>query len=149
MLPTGSPVRGRGDRSLVGTGLAGHDAGMPAPDVDPAEALEVADAATWRSWLLAHHATAPEVWLVLPHRASGRAGPTYEESVEQALCVGWIDGIRRRHDETASRMRFTPRRPRSGWSDSNRERVARLEAAGLMTPAGTAEVDRARADGRW
>lgn len=111
--------------------------------------LRAPDATTWRAWLLAHAGTEPEVWLVLEHRDSPRPGIGMVEAVEQALCVGWIDSTRRRHDEHASVLRFSPRRRRSRWSASNRERVARLTAAGQMTPAGVAAVERARAAGTW
>jgi len=107
------------------------------------------DVATWRAWLTAHAESEAEAWLVLEHRDSPRPGVGMAEAVEQALCVGWIDSTRRRHDEHASVLRFSPRRRRSGWSASNRERVARLTAAGLMTPAGLAAVERARALGTW
>lgn len=107
------------------------------------------DAAAWRAWLLAHCDTEPEAWLVLEHRDSPRPGVGMAEAVEQALCVGWIDSTRRRHDEHASVLRFSPRRRRSTWSASNRERVARLTERGLMTPGGLAAVARARELGTW
>ncbi|GAA4677066.1 hypothetical protein [Nocardioides nanhaiensis] len=111
--------------------------------------VRASDAGAWRTWLLAHATTEPEAWLVLEHRDSPRPGIGMVEAVEHALCVGWIDSTRRRHDEHASVMRFSPRRRRSTWSASNRERVARLTAAGLMTPAGLGAVERARALGTW
>ncbi len=109
--------------------------------------IEVRSSGEWRSWLAAHGASAAEVWLVIPHK--GVPGVRYEEAVEQALCFGWIDGLHRKHDAGHSRLRFTPRRARSSWSARNRERAGRLISRGLMTPAGQAAIDAAKADGRW
>jgi uncharacterized protein YdeI (YjbR/CyaY-like superfamily) len=107
------------------------------------EPLEAASGAEWRAWLARHSATEAEVWLVIPHRRSGVPGPGYDEAIEQALCFGWIDSHARRHGEHAMRLRFSPRRPRSNWSDRNRVRAARMVEQGLMTPAGRAALDRA------
>lgn len=109
--------------------------------------IEVRDAGEWRDWLTRNSVAAGEVWLVLAHK--GVPGVRYQEAVEQALCFGWIDGLHRKHDAGHSRLRFTPRRPRSSWSASNRERATRLIEAGLMTPRGQAAIDQAKADGRW
>lgn len=111
--------------------------------------LLVADRAGWRAWLEEHHDTVPAVWLVLTKKGGAVTALTYEEAVLEALCFGWIDGQARSRDAGSSFIRFTPRGPRSKWSQSNVERVARLEAEGLMTDAGRAAVDAARADGRW
>ncbi len=116
---------------------------------DPLE-LIVADAPAWRDWLRGHHDQQSGVWLVIAKKGAG--GPTaltYEQAVEEALCHGWIDGQSKRRDDATFRQRFTPRRARSVWSQSNVERVARLTATGRMHPAGLAEVARAKADGRW
>ncbi|SCF20964.1 Uncharacterized conserved protein YdeI, YjbR/CyaY-like superfamily, DUF1801 family [Micromonospora viridifaciens] len=112
--------------------------------------LIVADAAAWRRWLRAHHADPNGVWLVLAKR--GSAGPTtldYDQALDEALCHGWIDGQVKSRDEHTYRQRFTPRRARSPWSARNVGIVARLLAEGRMHPAGLAEVERAKADGRW
>jgi uncharacterized protein YdeI (YjbR/CyaY-like superfamily) len=113
--------------------------------------LTVLDAAAWRAWLGEHHGDpAGGVWLVLAKKGTTR--PTslgYEEAVEEALAHGWIDGQNRRRDEATYLQRFTPRRARSNWSQSNVRRIERLTAEGRMHPAGVAEVERARADGRW
>jgi uncharacterized protein YdeI (YjbR/CyaY-like superfamily) len=112
--------------------------------------LTVADAAAWRRWLAEHHATAAEVWLVLAKR--GTIHPTsltYDQALDEALCHGWIDGQTRRRDDATYLQRFTPRRSRSSWSKRNVEIVGRLEREGRMHPSGVAEVERARADGRW
>jgi uncharacterized protein YdeI (YjbR/CyaY-like superfamily) len=115
----------------------------------PPDAVEPASRAAWRAWLGAHHATAPHVWLVSRRKAAGGPALSYEAAVEEALCVGWIDGTARKLDAERAMIYFTRRKPRSGWARTNKERVARLEAAGLMLPAGQAVVDAARADGSW
>ena len=114
------------------------------------QTLVVADAHGWRDWLDAHHAESPGVWLVLAKR--GTAVPTsltYDEALDEALCVGWIDGQTRTLDDRTYLRRFTPRKPRSVWSKRNVAIIERLAAEGRMRPAGVAEVERARADGRW
>jgi uncharacterized protein YdeI (YjbR/CyaY-like superfamily) len=112
--------------------------------------LTVADAVAWREWLGEHHDTSAGVWLVLAKQ--GTTQPTslaYDQAVEEALCHGWIDGQARRRDDATYRQRFTPRRARSPWSKRNVGIVERLEREGRMRPAGVAEVERAKADGRW
>jgi uncharacterized protein YdeI (YjbR/CyaY-like superfamily) len=110
----------------------------------------VADAAQWRAWLAANHATSTGVRLVLAKKGVG--GPTkltYADALPEALCYGWIDGQLSRGDHATYRVRFTPRRARSPWSKRNVEAAERLIAEGRMQPAGLAEVERAKADGRW
>lgn len=119
------------------------------PLPDDLEELLLPDAAAWRAWLLAHHDSSPGVWLVTTRKGGRLTSIGYEEAVEEAVCFGWIDGQRRRRDEQSSRQRMTPRRPRSTWSRSNVERVARLADQGRMHPAGWAAVETARATGRW
>ena len=97
-----------------------------------------ADRAAWRAWLAEHHAAESEIWLLCYKKGSGQLSVGYEEAVEEALCFGWIDGMRKTYDETRFAQRFTPRRADSAWSVSNRVRVQRLMSQGLMTPAGTA-----------
>ena len=112
--------------------------------------LVVPDAAAWRAWLVDNHADPTGVWLRLARK--GTTSPTrlgYDEALRAALCFGWIDGQVNSYDEETYRQRFTPRRARSPWSARNVGIVAELEAAGLMAPAGMAEVERAKADGRW
>ena len=96
-----------------------------------------------------HHAAAPGVWLRLAKKASGLPTVRYDEAVEEALCVGWIDGLMRPVDDTYYVQRFTPRKPRSTWAQSNKTRVARLIEAGLMLPAGLAAIEAAKANGSW
>jgi uncharacterized protein YdeI (YjbR/CyaY-like superfamily) len=111
--------------------------------------LLVPDAATWRAWLAEHHASSPGVWLVLHKKGGDVTTLTYAQALDEALCFGWIDGQAARRDTASSLQRMTARRPRSRWSARNVAYVTRLEAAGLMEPAGRAAVDAARADGRW
>ncbi len=112
--------------------------------------LIVRDAAAWRAWLRKHHDDPAGVWLVLAKK--GTVEPTsltYDEALEEALCHGWIDGQVGRRDETTYKQRFTQRRPRSAWSKRNVGKAERLVAEGRMHPAGLAEMERAKADGRW
>jgi uncharacterized protein YdeI (YjbR/CyaY-like superfamily) len=112
--------------------------------------LTVDDAAAWREWLREHQTNREGVWLVLAKK--GTRDPTslsYDQALEEALCQGWIDGQRGPRDEATYRVRFTPRRPRSPWSARNVDIVSRLEWEGRMQPAGRAEVERAKSDGRW
>ena len=112
--------------------------------------LTVPDAAAWRGWLAEHHGDTGGVWLTLAKGGARQpTSLTYAQALDEALCVGWIDGQVRRGDETTYHQRFTPRRSRSRWSKRNVGIVARLTADGRMQAAGQAEVDRAKADGRW
>jgi uncharacterized protein YdeI (YjbR/CyaY-like superfamily) len=112
--------------------------------------LIVSDAAAWRVWLGKHHANPAGVWLVLAKKGTEEpTSLTYDQALEEALCHGWIDGQARRRDETTYRQRFTPRRRRSSWSKRNTGIAERLLAEQRMHPAGVAEVERAKTDGRW
>ena len=101
-----------------------------------------ASPAAFRAWLAKHHLEADELLVGFHKKDSGRASITWPESVDQALCFGWIDGVRRRMDEVSYTIRFTPRRPRSIWSTVNIQRVAVLTEQGLMSPAGLAAFER-------
>jgi uncharacterized protein YdeI (YjbR/CyaY-like superfamily) len=116
-------------------------------DEDPVVTFE--SQAAWEAWLATHGATAAGVWIKVAKKASGIASVTHAEAVESALCHGWIDGRRNRFDDTWFLQRFTPRRPRSNWSKVNRAAAERLIENGRMQPAGLAEIERARTDGRW
>lgn len=94
--------------------------------------------AEWRAWLERQHAAAAEIWLGFRRQACSPAGLTYPEALDEALCFGWIDGVRKRVDATSYTNRFTPRRPRSCWSDVNTRRAEELIAAGRMAPPGLA-----------
>ncbi|MET8367443.1 YdeI/OmpD-associated family protein [Micromonospora sp. NPDC005194] len=113
------------------------------------EELIVADADALRAWLSENYATSPGVWLALTRKGGTVTTLTWQHAVDEALCFGWIDGQARKGDEQTSWIRFTPRRPRSVWSQRNVEHVARLEAQGRMMPTGRAAVEAAKADGRW
>ena len=103
----------------------------------------------WRSWLAHHSADEKEVWLLIHHKDSPVRTIRYEEAIEHALCFGWIDSHHRKQDQNSSALRFSPRTSRSGWSALNRERAARMIAAGLMTPRGQELIDHAKATGLW
>jgi uncharacterized protein YdeI (YjbR/CyaY-like superfamily) len=103
----------------------------------------------WERWLEENHAHAKGIWIKMAKKASGIETIRHPDAVDVALCFGWIDGRRERLDDTHFLQRFTPRRPRSNWSQINRDKVERMTAEGRMRPAGLAEVERARADGRW
>jgi uncharacterized protein YdeI (YjbR/CyaY-like superfamily) len=105
--------------------------------------------AEWERWLEDNHARADGVWIKMAKKASGIDSVRYPEVLDTALCFGWIDGKRLALDEQYFLQRFTPRRARSNWSRINVAKVERLTTEGRMRPAGLAEVERAKADGRW
>ncbi|TCC15714.1 YdeI/OmpD-associated family protein [Kribbella speibonae] len=112
--------------------------------------LIVVDAAAWLRWLHENHQESDGVWLVLAKKnVTTPTSLTYDQALEEALCHGWIDGQRRGRDEQTFIQRYTPRRARSLWSKRNVGLIARLETEGRMRPAGRAEVERAKTDGRW
>ena len=122
------------------------------PTKVPAAAFEViafADAAAFRRWLKQHHASSAGVWVKLAKKGSGIASITHPEAVDAALRWGWIDGQGKSLDATYWLTKFTPRRARSLWSRINRERALALIERGEMEAPGLAEIERARADGRW
>jgi len=121
--------------------------GEVAPDGKPM--VGPFDRAGWRAWLIENHATSKGVYLVSWRRQSGRTSVPYEEAVEEALCVGWVDATGRTLDDERGLQWYAPRRPKSGWARSNKERVARLEAEGLMLPAGRAAIEEAKRNGMW
>ena len=103
----------------------------------------------WEEWLEDNHAVSEGVWIKMAKKHADIESVRYPEVLESALCFGWIDGRREALDEHCFLQRFTPRRSRSKWSWINREKAERLIADGRMRPAGLAEVERAKADGRW
>jgi uncharacterized protein YdeI (YjbR/CyaY-like superfamily) len=103
----------------------------------------------WAKWLAQHHARSDGVWLRFFKKDSGVRSLTHAEALDEALCWGWIDGQARPYDTGSWLQRFTPRRPRSGWSKLNREHIARLERENRMKPSGRERVDAAKRDGRW
>jgi uncharacterized protein YdeI (YjbR/CyaY-like superfamily) len=111
--------------------------------------VSFASRAEWEAWLAEHHASSPGVRLAIARKSSGHESVTYPEALEVALCYGWIDGRKESLDGEHWVQRFGPRRPRSRWSKVNRAKALELIERGLMQPAGLAEVERAKADGRW
>lgn len=107
------------------------------------------DAAAFEAWLDEHPDLRRGVWLKIAKRGSGIASLTSDEAVDVGLCYGWISGQRKALDEVYYLQKYVPRRPRSRWSMVNVRKVEALEAAGRMRPPGRAEVEAARADGRW
>jgi uncharacterized protein YdeI (YjbR/CyaY-like superfamily) len=105
--------------------------------------------AEWRAWLEEHHTQADGVWLITFKKATGQPRVEYDEAVEEALCFGWIDSKANKLDAERSMLWFTPRKPGTGWSKLNKERVERLIQAGLMAPAGLAKIAAAQQDGSW
>ena len=106
-------------------------------------------AAGWEAWLADHHASATGALVMITRQEKGAPALSYAEALDIALAWGWIDGQKRAHDDRAWLQRFTPRRPRSGWSKINRDKAEALIRAGKMQPPGLREVERARQDGRW
>ena len=117
--------------------------------LDDAPVLHADDREAWRRWLDANHATARGVWLVTWRARSGRPRLEYEAAIEEALCFGWVDSTGGVIDDERGRLYYAPRKAGSVWAASNKARVERLEAAGLMTDAGRAVIERAKADGSW
>jgi len=103
----------------------------------------------FEAWMRKNHARETEIWLRVYKKDSGVPTVTTAQALDVALCWGWIDAIRKSFDGESFLQRYTPRRPKSIWSQINRDNVARLTAAGRMTPHGQAQIDAAKADGRW
>lgn len=121
-----------------------------APVVVPTDKLhEFVDFDAFYGWLSQNHQDADEVWIRIFKKGSGRPTLTPVEAIEAVLCWGWIDAIKKSWDEVSFVQRYCPRRPKSVWSQVNRDNVARLTEAGLMTEFGLVHVEAAKADGRW
>jgi len=116
---------------------------------DPRRIKTFENEAAFEQWLAVHHDTQPELWIKIHKKASGLASITPVQAIDVALCWGWVDGLRKAFDQRSFLQRYTPRRAKSVWSQINRDHVARLVAAGRMTPHGQRQVDAAKADGRW
>ena len=104
--------------------------------------LYVTNRDDWRAWLSKYHRTEKEIWLIYYKKHTGKPTIPYDDAVEEALCFGWIDGLEKRVDEERYAQRFTPRRPKSNWSESNRRRVKKLLEQGKMTEAGMAHLSK-------
>jgi uncharacterized protein YdeI (YjbR/CyaY-like superfamily) len=116
---------------------------------DDTEPLTFATATEWERWLEENHDSSDGVWLRIAKKGSDEVTLTIGEALDLALCFGWIDSRREALDDDYYLQRYSPRRARSNWSQLNISKVAALTAAGRMRPAGLAEVERAKADGRW
>lgn len=103
----------------------------------------------WRRWLEMNHDSSPGIWFVFFKKHTGKPRVTYDESVEEALCFGWIDSLGRKFDDERSKLLFTPRKPKSVWSKPNKERVTAMIDAGRMMPSGAVKIDAAKTDGSW
>jgi uncharacterized protein YdeI (YjbR/CyaY-like superfamily) len=123
----------------------------PAPPIRPddAEPVLCATLAEWEAWLEDHHATSAGVWLKIAKKRAAVTTVAYPEVLDAAICFGWIDARRQGYDETFFLQRFTPRGPRSIWSQLNRTKATTLIEAGRMRAAGLAQVRAAQGDGRW
>ncbi len=116
---------------------------------DPKKVRSFRTESAFEAWLAANHARASEVWLKVHKKGSGLPSVTCPQALDVALCWGWIDGLRKSLDARSFLQRYTPRRPKSPWSQVNRTHVARLMAAGRMQAPGLRQVAAAKADGRW
>jgi uncharacterized protein YdeI (YjbR/CyaY-like superfamily) len=116
---------------------------------DTPEIICPASPQEWRAWLQAHHASRRGVWLVYHKKHTGTPSLTWSQAVDEALCFGWIDSLARPLDEARYQQYFSPRKPRSGWSKVNKDKVARLQAAGLLAEAGLASIAAAQQNGAW
>ena len=115
----------------------------------PQNSVHPVTLADWRAWLAANHDRVSGVWLVTYKKAAGKPTISYEESVEEALCFGWVDSKGNKLDDERTMLYFAPRQAGSGWSRPNKERIERLIAQGRMTAAGLAKIEVAKADGSW
>ena len=122
---------------------------MPPVVVAPVRIKSFRSAAAFHTWLSKQHHKAEELWIRIFKKDSGTPTITYAEALDVVLCWGWIDGIRKSHDEVSFLQRYTPRRAKSVWSQVNREHVARLIKEGRMTEHGLKHVEAAKKDGRW
>lgn len=116
---------------------------------EDAPRVEIASRAELRRWLEAHHEQPGSIWLVTWKKHVADKHVPWDDIVEEALCFGWVDSVPRKLDADRTMLRLSPRRPGSGWSAINKERVASLIERGLMAPAGFARIEAAKADGSW
>lgn len=116
---------------------------------EPGKPTLFKDRAAWRAWLEKNHDTKKELWLAYYKKNSGKSSVTYEEALQEALCFGWIDSTVNRLDEERFVQRWTPRKPQSVWSTSNKARIRKLIAAGRMAAPGLAKIKLAKKNGSW
>ncbi len=107
------------------------------------------DRTAWRNWLKKNHNKSPGIWLVFYKTGTSKPRLPYDDMVEEALCFGWIDSLPRKLDDERSMLMFTPRKPKSVWSDLNKERVTRLIKNGLMAAPGLEKIEIAKQNGSW
>lgn len=119
------------------------------PTVPPPNSIHPKSRADWRKWLQENHTRTEGVWLISYKKVTGKPRFDYEESVEEALCFGWIDSKGNKLDDERTMLWFAPRKAGTNWAKSNKERVTKLMKAGLMAPAGLAKVEAAKKDGSW
>ena len=128
------------------------------PDHQPHDIMVIMDSVktfraktrkVWRKWLEKNHTKEKSVWLVMYRKDSNVPSVNYAEAVEEALCFGWIDSIKKKRDAESSIQFFSQRKPKSYWSKLNRERVEKLSKQGLITPAGQTVIDLAKTNGAW
>lgn len=117
--------------------------------IDNFEQYYAKDRKAWRKWLEKNHAKAPGIWLIYYKKDSGKTRVPYADAVEEALCFGWIDSTSRPGDEEYYMQLFMPRKPKSGWSKLNKERIEKLIAEKQMMPAGLASIATAKENGSW
>ena len=115
----------------------------------PNNSIHPKSRAEWREWLSEHHTQAEGIWLISFKKASGKPRLEYDEAVEEALCFGWVDSKPNKLDEERAMLWYAPRKAGTGWSRLNKSRVEKLIATGLMTTAGLAKIEAAKADGSW
>lgn len=104
---------------------------------------------SWRRWLQVNHASSDGVWMIYYKKQSGKRKLDYNAAVEEALCFGWIDSAPRKLDEQRAMLKFTPRKPKSAWSQLNKTRIKKLSRLGLMTAAGLSKIKLAKKNGSW
>ncbi|KAK2018534.1 hypothetical protein LZ32DRAFT_599464 [Colletotrichum eremochloae] len=147
----------RRTRSTLKAELRKQEKSSPKPSISEPSAVGSAvptplllpDEISWQDWLKTSHRESPGVWLQIAKKNADKPTVTYEQALEAALCYGWIDGQRKAFDEQHFIQRFTPRRKNSMWSKRNVEKAIMLTQSQRMMPAGQAEVNAAKADGRW
>ncbi|WP_417578799.1 YdeI/OmpD-associated family protein [Pelagibacterium sp.] len=122
---------------------------MPPVIPDPDKIRPFADFDTFYDWLAQHGGAWDEVWVQFFKKGSGIETISYQDAVRAGLCWGWIDGIRKKHNEASYLLRFTPRRKKSIWSQINTRHAENLISEGLMRPPGLAQIEAAKSDGRW
>ena len=147
--PPGCPVGYRGGAEPLQWGVAGMLRLMPGVQVDPRKVREFQDQRAFESWLRKNWNKEQEVWIKIHKVRSGLPSITPQDAIDVCLCWGWIDGIRKGHDETSFLQRYTPRTKKSIWSQINIAKVERLTQERRMQPPGVAQVDAAKGDGRW